>query len=117
MLYTLCIIYNIYTPAIAWMAPRPAFASFENRMYIKMYIYTHNQQRLRPNLVPCFYFVLLASTTVCCTGRPATRYRVARESHLRVPTAFQGSRCVRRELKPRKYTLKARYQVGTNPLL
>jgi len=27
-------------------------------------------------LVPCFNLVLFASTTVCCAGRPATRYRV-----------------------------------------
>jgi len=34
---------------------------------------------VRPNLVPCSDLVLFASTTVCCAGRPTTRYRAARE--------------------------------------
>jgi len=61
--------------------------------------------------------VLFASTTVCCTGRPATRYRAAREHPPRAPTAFQGSKCVRGELKRRKYRVKAWYQVRANALL
>jgi len=48
----------------------------------------------------------------CCAGRPATRYRAARETLPRVPTAFQGSKYVRRKLKRRKYDVWARYQVG-----
>jgi len=71
----------------------------------------------RPNLVPCFNLVLFASTTVCCAGRPAARYRAARGALPRVPTAFQGSKFVRGELKPRKYQVRARYQVRTNALL
>jgi len=74
------------------------------------------KQRVRPNLVPCFNLVLFASTTVCCTGRSATRYRVARETLPRVPAAFQGSNCVRGGLKRREYQVKARYQVRANPL-
>ena len=35
----------------------------------------------------------------------------------RVPTAFQGSKCVRGELKRRKYLARARYQVGANAVL
>jgi len=50
-------------------------------------------------------------------GRSATRYRVAREPFPRVPTAFQGSKCVRGELKRRKYQVKVWYQVRANPLL
>ena len=50
-------------------------------------------------------------------GCPATRYRAAREPLPRVPTAFQGSTCVRGELKRRKYRVKARYQVRANALL
>ena len=34
-----------------------------------------------------------------------------------VPTAFQGSKCVRGELKPRKYQVRARYQVWANAFL
>jgi len=34
-----------------------------------------------------------------------------------VPTAIQGSKCVRRELTRRKYQVKARYQVRANALL
>jgi len=34
-----------------------------------------------------------------------------------VPTAFQGSKCVRGELKPRNYQVRARYQVRANALL
>jgi len=60
---------------------------------------------------------LFASTTVCCAGRPATRYRAARETLPRVPTAFQGSKCVLGELKRRKYQVKARYQIRANALL
>jgi len=69
------------------------------------------KQRVRPNLVPCPNLVLFASTPVCCAGRPATRYRAAREHLPRVPTAFQCSKCVRGELKRREYQVKARYQV------
>ena len=64
-----------------------------------------------------FNLVLFASTTVCCAGRPATRYRAAREPLPRVPTAFQGSKCVRGELKRRKYHVKARYQIRANALI
>jgi len=69
------------------------------------------------NLVPCFNFVLFASTTVCCTGRPATRYRAAKEPLPRVPTAFQVSKCARGGLQGTRYQVKARYQVGANALL
>jgi len=48
---------------------------------------------------------------------PASRYWAARELLPRVPTAFQGSKCVRRELKRRKYQDRARYQVRANTLL
>jgi len=69
-------------------------------------------------MVPCFNLALFASTTVCCAGRPATCYRAARGALRRVPTAFQGSKCVRGELlKPRKYQVRARYQVRANTLL
>ena len=34
-----------------------------------------------------------------------------------MPTAVQGSKCVRRELTQRKYQVRARYQVRANPLL
>jgi len=34
-----------------------------------------------------------------------------------MPTAFQGSTCVRGELKRRNYQVKARYQVKANALL
>jgi len=37
----------------------------------------------------------------CRDGRSATRYRAAREPLPRVPTAFQGSNCVRGGLKRR----------------
>jgi len=37
----------------------------------------------------------------CLDGRSATRYRAAREPLPRVPTAFQGSNCVRGGLKRR----------------
>jgi len=33
------------------------------------------------------------------------------------PTAFQGSKCVRGELKRKKYQVRARYQVRANTLL
>ena len=72
------------------------------------------QQRVRPNLVPCPNLVFFASTTVCCAGRSATRYRAARETLPRVPTAFQGSKCVRGGLKQREYQVKALYQVRAN---
>ena len=72
---------------------------------------------LAPNLIPCFNLVLFASTTVCCAGRSATRYRAAREPLPCVPTAFQGSKCVRGELKRREYQVKARYQIRANALL
>jgi len=65
-------------------------------------------------LVPCPNLVLSASTTVCCAGRPATRYQAAREPLPRVPTAFQGSNCVRGGLKRREYQVKAQYQVRAN---
>jgi len=68
-------------------------------------------------LVPCFDLVLVASTTVCCAGRSATRYRATREPLPCVPTAFQGSKCVGRELKRRTYQVRARHQVRANPLL
>ena len=68
-------------------------------------------------MVPCPNSVLFASTTVSCAGRPATRYRAAREALPRVPTAFQGSKCVRGELKRRKYQVKALYQIRANALL
>ena len=68
-------------------------------------------QRVRLNFVPWFNLVLFASTTVCCAGRPTTRYRAAREPLPRVSTALQGSKCVRRELTRRKY------QVRVYPLL
>jgi len=83
--------------------------------------------RASVSLVACFNFehrrvkpfnlVLFASTTVCCAGRPATRYQAAREPRPRLPTAFQDSTCVRRELKRRKYEVRARYQVRANALL
>jgi len=60
---------------------------------------------------------MFAKTSVCRAGRPATRYRDAREPLPRVPTAFQGSKCVRGGLKRRKYQVKARYQVRANALL
>ena len=34
-----------------------------------------------------------------------------------MPTALQGSKCVRRELKRRKYQVKARYQIRASALL
>jgi len=74
-------------------------------------------QRVRPNLVPCPNLILFASTTVCCAGRPATRYRAAREPLPRVPTAFQGSKCVcggGSSTRRREYQVKARYQVRAN---
>jgi len=55
-------------------------------------------QRVRPNLIPCPNLVLFVSTTVCCAGRSATRYRAVREPLPRVPTAFHGSKFVRGEL-------------------
>jgi len=54
-------------------------------------------QSVRPNLVPCPNVVVLARTTVCGAGRPATRYRAARKPLPRVPIAFQGWPCVRGE--------------------
>ena len=54
---------------------------------------------------------------MCCAGRPATRYRADKGAPPRVPTAFQSSKCVRGELKRRKYQVRARYQVRANPLL
>jgi len=73
-----------------------------------------SSQRIRPNLVPCPNLVLFVSTTVCCAGRSATRYRAAREPLPRVTTAFQGSKCLRGGLKRSKYEVKARYQVRVN---
>jgi len=61
--------------------------------------------------------VLFASTTVSCAGRSATRYQAAREPLPRVPTAFQGSKCVRGGLQRTRYQVKARYQVRENALL
>jgi len=55
--------------------------------------------------------------TVCCAGRPATRYQAAREPLPRVPTAFQGSKCVRGGLQGTRHQVKARYQVRANALL
>jgi len=75
------------------------------------------EQRVRPNLVPCPNLVLFASTTVCCAGRPATRYRAAREPLPRVPTAFQGSKCVCGGLKRSQYQVEGRYQVRANACL
>ena len=51
------------------------------------------------------------TTSVCCAGSPMTRYREAREPLPRVPTAFQGSKCVRGGLQG------TRYQVRANALL
>ena len=68
-------------------------------------------------MVWCPNLVLFASTTDFCGGRPNTRYRAARGPLPCVPKAFQGSKCVRRELKRRKYVVRATYQVRANPLL
>ena len=59
--------------------------------------------------------MFFASTTVCCAGRPVTRYQTARKPPppTRVPTAFQGSTCVRGGLQG----VKARYQIRANALL
>jgi len=46
-----------------------------------------------------------------------TRYRAVRETLPRVPTAFQGSKCVRGGLKRREYQVRARYQIRSNALL
>jgi len=61
--------------------------------------------------------VLFASTSVSCAGHTGTRYWAAREPLPRVPTAFPGSKCVRGELKRRKYQVEARYQGRANALL
>jgi len=53
----------------------------------------------------------------CRDGRSATRYRAARETLPRVPTAFQGSNSVRGGSSRGRYQVKARYQVRANPLL
>ena len=60
---------------------------------------------------------MFAKKSVCRAGRPAPRYRAAREPLPRVPTAFQGSKFVRRELRQRKYQVKARNQVRANAVL
>jgi len=52
-----------------------------------------------------------------CAGRSATNYRVVREPLPRMPTAFQGSQCVRGGIKRREYQVRARYQMRANALL
>ena len=62
-----------------------------------------------PDFVRRFNLVLFASTAVCCAGRPAACYWAAREALPRVPTAFQGSKCMRGEGSSCEESIKLRH--------
>jgi len=62
----------------------------------------------------CLLIVIIHHSIIRVNPTPL---RLTRELIPRVPTTYQGSKCVRRELKRRMYQVRARYQVRANPLL
>jgi len=104
-------------------------------IYLSIYIYIHLSICLSICLSIYLYLISpnkasigahLASTgnrstsqavVVQSSDRHTTHYRAAREPLPRVPTAFQGSKCVRGGLERWEYQVKARCQVRANALL